>query len=459
MLRFLGFIFFALNVLGTAEALSDTIKDVRLSEQGNSVRLVFEFNKEPDFTYFSLQSPQRLVIDLKEVLPQQRLDAFTISSSLVNKVRYSRPKSKRDTRLVIELSRAAKPSLFTLGASSDSNPRLVVDLLDSAPVIAKTNTKPVSQAEKRSSSTPSSDKIVLNDSVSTARDIVIAIDAGHGGKDPGSVGPSGTYEKKITLSVSQLLQKKVDATPGMRAVMIRTGDYYIPPNLRPELARRKKADLFVSIHADAFHQPEPRGASVWVLSMRRADNELGRWMERTQRHSELLGGAAEVITDKASERYLTETILGLSMDQSMASSYDLSELVINEMRSVTKMHQKKPQSASLAVLTSPDIPSILVELGFISNPQEEKNLNWSKHRDKLANAVFTAIKTYFNQRPPDGTLWAATKKAKRVHKVRSGESLSLLAQRYKVSVKTIKAANNLSSDVVHIGQTLNIPQS
>lgn len=459
MLRFVGLIVFVLSVSGSAQALSDTIKDLRLSEQDNSVRLVFEFNQEPEYTYFSLQSPHRLVIDLKNVLPQQSLGAFNVSSSLVKKIRYSTPKTKRDTRIVIELSRVAQPSLFTLGASSESQPRLVVDLLDSAPVTVKTNPEIIPQAVKTASPSPSSDKILMDDSITNARDIVIAIDAGHGGKDPGSVGPSGTYEKKITLSVSELLRKKVDATPGMRAVMIRTGDYYIPPNLRPELARRKKADLFVSIHADAFHQPEPRGASVWVLSMRRADNELGRWMERTQRHSELLGGAAEVITDKANERYLTETILGLSMDHSMASSYDLSELVINEMRQVTKMHQRKPQSASLAVLTSPDIPSILVELGFISNPQEEKNLNWSKHRDKLASAVFSAISTYFNQRPPDGTLWAATKKSTRVHKVRSGESLSLLAQRYKVSVKNIKAANNLSSDTVQIGQTLTIPQS
>jgi N-acetylmuramoyl-L-alanine amidase len=180
-------------------------------------------------------------------------------------------------------------------------------------------------------------------------------------------------------------------------------------------------------------------------------------MERTERHSELLGGAAEVMNDAVNERYLAETILGLSMDHSMATSHDLSENVISEMRQITKMHKSKPQAASLAVLTSPDIPSILVEVGFISNPQEEKNLNWAKHRQRLAESMFTAVKRYFKSVPPDGTLWASQKDSTRTHRVKSGESLSLLAQRYNVKVSRIKQANNLNNDVVRIGQVLTIP--
>ena len=223
--------------------------------------------------------------------------------------------------------------------------------------------------------------------------------------------------------------------------------------------REKKADLFISIHADAFTTPQPRGGSVWILSTRRADTELGRWMEKTERHSELLGGAAEVINDVNNERYLAETILGLSMDHSMATSHDLSEQVITEMRKVTKMHKSRPQAASLAVLTSPDIPSILVEVGFISNPQEEKNLLWSEYRQRMADAIFSATKQYFKTVPPDGSLWASLKESSRTHRVRSGESLSLLAQRYNVKVSSIKQANNLSNDIVKIGQVLTIPTS
>ena len=291
------------------------------------------------------------------------------------------------------------------------------------------------------------------------RDIIVAIDAGHGGKDPGSIGPAGSFEKNITLSIAKMLESRINAETGMRAVMTRSGDYYISPNGRPEVARKHKADLLISIHADAFSQPQPRGASVWVLSMRRADSELGRWLEKSERHSELLGGAAEVISDNASERYLAETILGLSMDHSMSTSYDLSKKVISELKGITRLHKRAPQAASFAVLTAPDIPSILVEVGFISNPQEEKNLNWSKYRQQLADALLAATKRYFQQTPPDGTLWASIKSETRTHKVRSGESLSLLAQRYNVKVSSIKAANNLNSDMVRIGQVLTIPST
>jgi len=393
----------------------------------------------PDFTYFNLKKPERLVIDLAATDNKLSLSNIENSGDLIKKIRYSTPKNKHSARIVIELNRNAEPTLFAMTPEASFGHRLVIDLADSEPKIA-----------------PAS--VVMDETTSTRdRDIIVAIDAGHGGNDPGSIGPAGTYEKHITLSIAKKLEAMVNAERGMKAFMTRSGDYYISPNKRPELARQQKADLLISIHADAFTQPEPRGGSVWVLSMRRADTELGRWMERTERHSELLGGAAEVISDKSSERYLAETILGLSMDHSMATSHDLGNKVIQELKGVTKLHKKAPQAASLAVLTSPDIPSILVEVGFISNPQEEKNLNWTKYRERLAKAMFNAAKRYFKQVPPDGTLWASEKAKNRTHKVRSGESLSILAQRYNVKISSIKAANNLNNDVVRIGQVLTIP--
>jgi N-acetylmuramoyl-L-alanine amidase len=377
------------------------ITNLRVSPSKDSTRLVLDVSTETTFSYFTLSSPDRLVVDFKDTRRDFDFSTVNNSSTLVKKIRHSTPKSKNDTRMVVTNSAA-----------------------------------------------PERDK-----------DIVIVIDAGHGGNDPGSIGPKGTYEKNITLSISKMLEKRINAETGLRAVMTRTGDYYISPNDRPGVAQRENADLLVSIHADAFTTPQPRGGSVWVLSKGRADSELGRLLERTERDSQLLGSAADVIGDRDTERYFAETIFNMSMDLSRASSYDISNKIIKEMKKVTRMHKKVPQSASLAVLTAPETPSILVEVGFISNPQEEKNLNWRAYREQLADSLHTSITRYFRNSPPEGTLWAQQRDAAPIkHKVSRGESLSLIAQRYNVSVKNLKAENKLKSDLVRIGQTLTIPK-
>ena len=439
MLRDKLLLLISLCLLTFSVSASNDINNMRVWPSEGSTRVVFDLKNAPEFTYFTLRNPDRLVIDLAATESDTSLD-IDKQGPLLTRVRYSTPKDNSSTRIVLELNRKAETALFAIPPAEDKGHRLVVDLVDTAPA--------------------GEPGVVLDMNQSSRdRDIIVAIDAGHGGKDPGSIGPAGSFEKNITLSIAKMLESRINAETGMRAVMTRSGDYYISPNGRPEVARKHKADLLISIHADAFSQPQPRGASVWVLSMRRADTELGRWLEKSERHSELLGGAAEVITDNASERYLAETILGLSMDHSMSTSYDLSKKVISELKGITRLHKRAPQAASFAVLTAPDIPSILVEVGFISNPQEEKNLNWSKYRQQLADALLSATKRYFQQTPPDGTLWASIKSESRTHKVRSGESLSLLAQRYNVKVSSIKAANNLNGDMVRIGQVLTIPST
>ena len=418
----------------------NAIDSVRIWPSPGSTRIVFDLEDTPQYSYFTLSNPNRLGIDLADTKKNFDFAKLANKSPLVKKLRYSSAKDKSGIRVVIELNKKLDSNLFALPPTEPYRNRLVIDLDDkNAPASAPT--------------------VVKHNNTQQSRDIVIVIDAGHGGEDPGSIGRGGTFEKNITLNVAQRLAKLIDAEPGMKAVMTRSGDYYISPNKRPDIARKHKADLLISIHADAFTTPQPRGASVWVLSMRRANTELGRWMEKSERHSELLGGAAEVIQDTASERYLTQALLDMSMDHSLTTSYDLSRKVIGKLRGITRMHKKIPQAASLAVLTSPDIPSILVETGFISNPSEEKNLNWSKFRQQLATSIFSAVKTHFSESPPDDSLWAKQKRHTRTHKVRSGESLSLLAQRYNVNVGAIKAANNLRSDVVRIGQVLTIPRT
>ncbi|MFT4938634.1 MAG: N-acetylmuramoyl-L-alanine amidase [Paraglaciecola sp.] len=417
----------------------NNIDGLRIWPSPSSTRLVFDLTEKPKFSYFTLSNPDRLVIDLDDTYKKFDFAQVENSSELVKKVRHSTSKNKQSVRIVIELNKKLKSNIFALPPTAPYRDRLVIDLLD---------------ADK-----PAPKVVLHTQSDKSERDIVIVIDAGHGGEDPGSIGPAGSYEKNITLEIAKLLANKINSERGMQAIMTRTGDYYILPNRRPAMAREHKADLFVSIHADAFTTPQPHGASVWVLSVRRANTELGRWMEKTERHSELLGGAAEVIQDTANERYLTQALLDMSMDHSMTTSYNLGRLVIRELKSITKLHKKSPQAASLAVLTSPDIPSILVETGFISNPKEEKNLNWATYRSSLANSIFSALKEHFKNVPPEGSLWAQLKRDNRTHKVRSGESLSLLAQRYNVRISQLKAANNMNSDVVKIGQVLNIPRT
>lgn len=432
------FVSLLLMVFHSSSFAKNAIEGLRIWPSPSSTRLVFDLAETPEYTYFTLDKPHRLVIDLQNTPKNFDLAGIINDSKLVKKVRYSKAKKASSVRIVVELNKKLERNIFALPPTAPYGDRLVIDLNDP------------------DSSVP---QIVLDSKSSNDRDITIVIDAGHGGEDPGSIGPAGSYEKNVTLGIAKRLKNLIDKEKGLKAVMTRTGDYSISLNRRPHIAREHKADMFVSIHADAFTKPQPNGASVWVLSMKRANTELGRWMERTERHSELLGGAAEIIQDTANERYLAQTLLDMSMDHSLTTSYDLSRDMLSHLGKVTKLHKKSPQAASLAVLTSPDIPSILVETGFISNPKEEKNLNWSKYRQKLAQSIFDGLKQHFKGSPPDGSLWAKWKKDNRTHKVRSGESLSLLAQRYNVRVSTLKKANNLSSDVVRIGQVLTIPRT
>jgi N-acetylmuramoyl-L-alanine amidase len=418
-----------------AQAKSN-ITDIRISPSDENTRIVVDMSKQTSFSYFNLQSPERLVVDFKDTSSKFNFSKVDNSSNLIKKIRYSKPKLASDMRMVIELNKDITAQLFSLEPSADFGHRVVIDLKDPNPAPAVTST-----------TAPKRDK-----------DIIIVIDAGHGGVDPGSIGPKGTYEKNITLSISKMLEKRINEEPGLRAIMTRTGDYYISPNDRPDFATKENADLLVSIHADAFTTPQPRGGSVWVLSKGRADSELGRLLERTERNSELLGSAADVIGDRDTERYFAETIFNMSMDLSRASSYDISNKVIKEMKKVTRMHKKIPQSASLAVLTAPETPSILVEVGFISNPQEEKNLNWRAYRQQLADSLFKSIQLFFKNAPPEGTLWAQERDDQpRKHKVKSGESLSVLAKRYNVDLDSLRAVNNIKGDLVRTGQTLTIP--
>jgi len=424
----------ALLTVGNISASTNSIDGIRVWPAPESSRIVFDLKTKPDYKYFTLKKPHRLVIDFKNTNNNAALTTLANNDPRIKLFRTSTAKSTGSTRLVLELSKEYPLSVFPLAPAGQYGDRLVVDLHDNSkkePIIEKTRPN-------------------------GKRDIIIAIVAGHGGEDPGSIGPKGTYEKRITLSIAKKLATLLEQRDGYKAAMIRTGDYYVTHNRKTELARKNKADLLISIHADAFVSPQPHGASVLVQSSRRANSEFTRWIANRQDESELLGGAGDTIK-LTKDKNLAFTLADMKKEYTMASSYEFALHVLKELKQVTRLHKKEPEGLSLAVLKSSDIPSVLIETGFLSNPREEKNLNSKNHQQKLANAIFKAVDSYFIESPLQGTLLAAT--AMQKHKVRSGESLSVIAQRYKISVATIKSVNNLKSNVVRIGQTLKIPRA
>ncbi|WP_407331990.1 N-acetylmuramoyl-L-alanine amidase [Enterovibrio sp. 27052020O] len=442
-MRWLGVLAGIIGWLGLmTSAWANSIENVRIWPAPDETRVVMDMASEPAYSFFTLTKPDRLVVDIKDTSLDMTLPKSVSDSKILTKIRKSNPAQKGDYRLVFELKNKSIPRLFALAPGGEYGHRLVIDLPHSAQTVAVTPVKKTPPSEAQAALPFGTD------------DIIIAIDPGHGGNDPGAVGPKRKYEKHVTLSIARRVADKINATPGLKAVLTRNGDYFVDLNKRSEIARKHGAHLLVSIHADGFHKPQPSGASVWVLSRSRANNEIGRWIEKHEEQSNLLGGGA-LLNDNEDE-YLSRAVLDLQFSNSQKEGYDVAIRILKEMGKVTKLHKSSPEHASLAVLKSPDIPSLLVEAGFITNPKEEQLLLSSGHQQKIANAVFKGVLTYFEDFPPDGTLMAARKNGVK-HTVESGQSLSVIAKKYGSSVSAIKAANGLKSNSLRVGQVLSVP--
>ena len=436
----------------SAVSASEKINNVRVWQAPESTRVVFDLSGPVDHRIFTLEKPNRVVIDLKSTLRTKALFSIDLKDSSIAKVR-SAMQNKQDLRVVLDLKKPLKPKSFLLKPNAQYGHRLVLDLEGSA---VSMKAGKVVTSKVVSTATP----IKKQQAVTGGRDIIVAIDAGHGGEDPGAIGKKGTREKNVVFKIAKSLQTELNKRKGIRAVLTRTGDYFLKLKTRRELARKKHhADIFVSIHADAFKNGKASGASVFALSRRGATSTLARVLAEQENHADVIGGVS--LEDK--DDVLAGVLADLAMEGSMEHSLTVGKYVLGEMKSVTKLHKKHIEQAGFAVLKSPDIPSILIETGFISNAKEERNLNSSAHRKKLAKAITKGIAKYFDQHPPPGSKIALRQSrdaqyAK--HTIRRGETLSKIANRYQVSLASLRRVNAMSQiDIIKIGQTLRIPNS
>ena len=434
----------AYSVLWLQPIFAAEIQSVRLWRAPDHTRVVFDLSGPVDHKLFTLKQPNRIVIDINNSKFKASIPDLEFGNTPIDNLRHGKREGD-DLRVVLDLSTSVKPRSFVLAKHGDKQDRLVIDLYD---------------AEKETVKTV--EKITEIDSEN--RDIIIAIDAGHGGEDPGAVGPKRVYEKDVVLAISKELERLVNANPGYRAVMVRNGDYYINHKARRDKARRERADLFVSIHADGFKSPQAKGASVFALSRRGATSETARFLASKENEADLIGGAGGVsLEDK--DDVLASVLVDLSMTANLARSLEVGDSVLKNVSTVTRLHKRQVEQAGFMVLKSPDVPSILVETGFISNPEEEQKLNNIFHRKKLADAIFKGIEDYFYNAPPVGSLvaWQKAngmgKSGKREHVISRGDTLSGIALRYKVSINQLKEANGLQTSTIRVGQKLTIPTS
>ncbi|MCE5987107.1 N-acetylmuramoyl-L-alanine amidase [Pseudomonas sp. 5FOS] len=454
----------------TVDALAVTqVKSMRLWRAPDNTRLVFDLSGPVQHSVFTLSAPDRLVIDINGATLAAPLNVAT-SNTPISSVR-SAQRTPTDLRVVVDLKKSVTPKSFTLAPNAQYGNRLVVDLYDqeadavaaSAPPPAPVPTPATTPATTPAVPvTPAQPAIKLPPVPSGKRDIVVAIDAGHGGEDPGASGSRGQHEKDIVLQIAKELQRQINSEKGFRAELTRTGDYFIPLRKRTEIARKKGADLFISIHADAAPSRAAFGASVFALSDRGATSETARWLADTENRSDLIGGAGNVSLDDK-DRMLAGVLLDLSMTATLSSSLNVGQKVLGNMGRITSLHKQRVEQAGFMVLKSPDIPSILVETGFISNNNEAAKLATASHQQALARSIHTGVRQYFQQNPPPGTYIAWLRDTGKIaagpreHTVRPGETLAMLAVRYQVSAASLRSTNGLKTDELKVGQRLDIP--
>ena len=411
------------------------IESVRLWRAPDKTRLVLDLSGTVEHNIFPLQNPNRLVVDLSDSSIKTTFEGLELRNTPIAGIRAA-VRNKTDVRVVLDLSGTVSPKSFTLPANEQYSNRLVIDLFDNKRVISRTLDEVVKKKDRR---------------------IIVAIDAGHGGEDPGALGPRRVREKVVVLQLAKKIKKLFDGNPNFQGELVRSGDYYLAHRKRTQIARDKQADFFISIHADAFTDPSAHGASVYALSTTGATSEQARYLADKENRADLIGGASSLSLDGRDE-VLAGVLLDLSMNATLRRSLDAGDYVLKNMGTVARLHKKKVEQAGFLVLKSPDIPSLLLETGFISNPNEAQKLSTSGYQNKMAQAIFEGIEQYFLDNPPPGTLLAKNgNRVDRIYVVAPGDTLSEIAVRFNVSMKKIKRYNKMSSNKIRVGKKIKIP--
>lgn len=504
-----------LGPLGTLNALAaSSLSDIKVSNAQREATVSVSFNGPPDYAFFPLHGPDRVVLDVNQKGKVGGLPLNFSGQNLVKSIRSSAPKDAQSVRLVFDLTQRAKTRVstrqngsvhtvvFTITAEGSANTvARKAPVQTPAPVAVREAPEPPLRKAPTGSNpftnkqtvvagtatevTPRSSRV----SAGSGDRVVVAIDAGHGGQDPGAIGPSGLKEKNVTIAIARRLQAMLDADPQFKPVLTRTGDYFISVMGRSDVARKQGANVLVSIHADAAPNRSASGASVWVLSNRRANSEMAGWLEQHEKQSELLGGAGDLLANSQADPYLSQAVLDLQFGHSQRVGYDVAVKVLQQLQSVGSLHKRRPEHASLGVLRSPDIPSLLVETGFISNSTEERLLGSSAYQEKIAKAIHNGLRSYFLAHPlqadpkvenrpldvaaavntstPDvrqpepivssaGASRSVSGKTQ-IHVVKRAETLSGIADSYGTTMAALRDLNKLKKDGVWVGQRLKVP--
>lgn len=471
------------------------LSDIKVSNGDSKATVTLSFNGQPVYGFFPLQNPDRVVLDIRQSGVVKGLPLTFSGENIVKRIRSSQPKDSQSIRLVFELTQPGKTRAVTQRNGNDYN---VVFTITGSRSATSSSSKVTAASSRRGSTASSSStenpfksnpvtKVTSGNEVavpgrrtSSSNDqVIVAIDAGHGGQDPGAIGAGGLKEKNVTIAIARKLKALLNDDPMFKGVMTRDGDYFISVMGRSDVARKQNANLLVSIHADAAPNRSASGASVWVLSNRRANSEMAGWLEQHEKQSELLGGAGDLLANSQADPYLSQAVLDLQFGHSQRVGYDVAVKVIAELKRVGSLHKRRPEHASLGVLRSPDIPSLLVETGFISNPSEERLLGSSAYQEKIAESIHKGLRNYFLAHPlqsvpkeenrPLRSATAVSVKANSAssttlytgptarHVVKRGETLSGIAAHYGVSMATLRALNTLKKDGVWVGQRLKVP--